>query len=282
MARHRGEYPLTLMCRVLGVARSAFYAWARRGPSSRHLLDRELRVALTSWHERSGRTYGRPRLVRDLRDAGYRVGHERVRRVMREAGLVGTPRRRFVVTTQSDPTAMAAPNHLGRAFAVPALNRVWAADVTYCATRDGWLYLAVVLDLASRRVVGWAAGARLTSGLVRTALERALALRQPVGPLLHHSDRGCQYTSRDYQAVLAARGIQCSMSRRGDCWDNAVVESFFATLKREIVVEARWTTRSEAHRALAAYLDGWYNRTRRHSSLGYLSPMQYEARLRAA
>jgi len=276
IARHRGQYPLALMCRALSISRAAFYAWEHRGPSSRQLLDARLRVALTGFHQRSRRNYGRPRLLEDLRHAGYRVGGERVRRLMREAGLVGTPMRRFRVTTDSTHGHPIAANHLDRRFAVTQPNRVWAADVTYCRTREGWLYLAVILDLASRRVVGWATSAELERTLVLTALRRALALRQPARGLLHHSDRGSQYASQDYQTLLAVRGIRCSMSRSGDCWDNAVAESFFATLKRELMAQERWATREDATRALTEYIDGWYNRVRRHSTLGYVSPVEYE------
>jgi putative transposase len=219
-----------------------------------------------------------PRLLRDLRDAGYRVGHERVRRLMRAAGLVGTPCRKFRVTTQST-LGRASTNVLGRQFAIGPLNRAWVADITYCWTREGWLYLAVLLDVGSRRVVGWATSPRLERALVLTALRRALALRQPGDALVHHSDRGTQYASLEYQAVLAARGIRVSMSRPGDCWDNAVAESFFATLKRELLQRTRWPTRLAAVQALTGYIDGWYNRIRRHSSLGYLSPMQFEHKL---
>ena len=270
------------MCRVLRVSRAAYYAWERRGPTARQLLDRQLRVALGGFYHRSRRTYGRPRLHRDLREAGYRVGQERVRRLMREAGLVGTPRRKFRVTTQSGPGQPVAPNELARHFAVPRPNHVWAADITYCWTVEGWLYLAVILDLASRRVVGWATSPWLERELVLRALRQALALRQPQPGLLHHSDRGTQYASLDYQLLLTARGIRCSMSRGGNCWDNAVVESFFATLKRELVAQDRWATRAQAHRALTAYIEGWYNRHRRHSSLGYLSPIDYERKLTSA
>lgn len=283
IAQHRGEYPLRLMCRVLAVTPSGYYAWQRRGPSARAQEDTRLRVQIAAFHRRSRQRYGSPRIHEDLRlEAGVRVSRKRVARVMREAGLVGTPRRRFRVTTQSDPRQAPAPNHLARQFTVPTLNRVWATDVTYLPTAEGWLYLAVVLDLASRQVVGWALAPRLDRHLVLTALDRALARRAPPRGLLHHSDRGAEYTSGDYQARLAQHGIRCSMSRRGDCWDNAVVESFFATLKRELVPEAHWSTRTHAQQALAEYLDGWYNIHRRHSTLGYLSPAAYEARLRSA
>jgi len=278
IARYRGEFPLTLMCRVLVVARSTFYAWLHRAPSPRVAQDTRLRLALTALHRRSGRTYGRPRLLRDLRDAGYHVGHERVRRLMRAAGLVGTPRRKFRVTTTSRPGWTTA-NVLDRQFAVGALNRAWVADISYCWTREGWLYLAVLLDVGSRRVVGWATSPRLERALVLGALRQALALRQPGPELLHHSDRGTQYVSWEYQALLAARGIRVSLSRRGDCWDNAVAESFFATLKRELLQRTTWATRTAATQALTDYIERWYNRLRRHSSLGYLSPLQYEQKL---
>lgn len=282
IARHRAEYPLTLMCRVLGIARSAYYAWQRRGVSARAQGDAALRVRITAHFERSGRNYGSPRIVRDLRAEQCRVSRRRVARLMGELGLDGTPTPRFVVTTRADATLPVAPNLLARAFAVDAPNRVWAADVTYCRTDEGWLYLAVVLDLCSRRVVGWATSAVLDTALVRAALDRALAVRQPAPGLLHHSDRGSTYASGDYRARLTARGLVCSMSRRGDCWDNAVVESFFATVKRECVRKHRWPTRASLLRGLARYLDGWYNRERRHSSLDYVSPIAYEQQLRQA
>jgi putative transposase len=282
IALHRAEYPLRLMCRVLAVSPAGFYAWQRRPPSRRHQEDTRLHVAIAASHRRSRRTYGSPRILEDLQEAGVRVSRRRIARLMRAAGLVGTPRRRFRVTTQHTPGQAVAPNHLARQFAVATPNRVWATDVTYLWTDEGWLYLAVLLDLASRCVVGWAVAPRVDRHLVHTALARALARRAPAPGLLHHSDRGCQYTSADYQARLQAAGIVCSMSRRGDCWDNAVVESFFATLKRELVHRERWATRSQAHAALADYIDSWYNMQRRHSTLGYLSPADYEARLTSA
>jgi transposase InsO family protein len=270
------------MCRVLDVARSAFYAWQGRGPSARAQADAALRVRIAAHFRRSKGDYGSPRIRRALRAEQQRVSRRRVARLMRELGLDATPAPRFVVTTKADPALPVAPNVLARQFTVAAPNRVWAADITYCRTGEGWLYLAVVLDLCSRRVVGWAASATIDRGLVQTALERGLALREPPRGLLHHSDRGSQYASGDYQGRLAARGIVCSMSRRGDCWDNAVVESFFATVKRELVRKQRWPTRASLLRALAQYLDGWYNRERLHSSLGYRSPLVYEQQLMRA
>jgi len=275
IAQHRAEYPLRLMCRVLEVSPAGFYAWQRRRPSPRQRQDTQLRVQIAAFHRQSRQRYGSPRILRDLREAGLRVSRRRVARLMREAGLVGVPARRFRLTTRSDHAHPVAPNHLGRQFAVAVPNRVWATDVTYLGTEEGWLYLAVLLDLASRRVVGWALAPRLDRHLVGAALDRALGRRAPAPGLLHHSDRGSVYASGDYQAQLTARGIVCSMSRRGDCWDNAVVESFFATLKRELVQREHWASRVVAHAAVAEYL-AWYNLQRRHSQLGYRSPIAYE------
>ena len=282
IARYRAEYPLRLMCRVLAVSPAGFYAWQRRPPSARQQEDTRLRVTVAALHEQSRQTYGSPRILRDLRAAGERVAQKRVARLLREQGLAGTPVRRFQVTTDSGHQHPVAPNHLARQFAVAQPNRAWATDVTYVATWAGWLYLAVVLDLGSRRVVGWALSARLDRHLVLTALGRALVRRRPPPGLLHHSDRGSVYASGEYQTRLAATGIVCSMSRRGDCWDNAVVESFFATLKRELLARHRWPTREAATAAIAEYIEGWYNVHRRHSTLGYLSPAAYEARLYSA
>ena len=282
IAQYRGQYPLRLMCRVLTVSPAGFYAWQRRPPSARGREDARLRVAVAALHRQSRQTYGSPRILRDLRAAGERVAQKRVARLLQEQGLVGMPLRRFQVTTDSRHTQSVAPNHLARQFQVAQPNRAWATDVTYVATWAGWLYLAVVLDLGSRRVVGWAVSPRLDRHLVLTALDRALMRRRPPPGLLHHSDRGSVYASADYQARLTAMGMRGSMSRRGDCWDNAVVESFFATLKRELLARHRWPTREAARAAIAEYIDGWYNLHRRHSTLGYLSPAAYEARLLSA
>ena len=282
IAQHRAEYPIALMCRVLVVTRAGFYAWLERGPSTRVQADARLRIAIRVIHAESRRSYGSPRIHRELRAQGQRHARKRIARLMRLEGLRAKRSRRYRVTTQSDATAPAAPNTLARQFTVRALDRVWAGDVTACWTGEGWLYLAAVLDLGSRRVVGWATSATLDQALTRTALRRALVLRRPAAGLLHHSDRGTHYTGVEYQAALATAGVAVSMSRRGDCWDNAVVESFFATLKTELVHDARWVTRGEATAALAVYIEGWYNRRRRHSTLNYLSPAEYELRLRAA
>ena len=282
IAAHRAEYPVRLMCRVLVVSRAGFYAWLDRTPSRRAHTDARLRVAIRAIHAESRRTYGSPRIHRELRAQGQRHGRKRIARLMRHEGLRAKRSRRYRATTQRDATRPAAPNTLGRQFAVRAVNRVWAGDVTACWTAEGWLYLAALLDLGSRRVVGWATSGTLDQTLTQAALRRALVQRQPAAGLLHHSDRGTPYTAVAYQAALTAAHVAVSMSRPGDCWDNAVMESFFATLKTELVHDARWGTRAAATAALATYIEGWYNRQRRHSTLDYLSPAEYELRLRAA
>ena len=282
IVQHRAEYPVALMCRVLAVSRTGFYAWLARPLSRRGQIETRLRVAIRAIHAESQRSYGSPRIHRELRAQGQRHGRKRIARLMQLEGLRAKRSRRFRTTTQSAGTLPAAPNRLGRQFGTRALNQVWAGDVTACWTGEGWLYVAALLDLGSRRVVGWAARASLDQTLTRTALARALTLRQPDAGLLHHSDRGSTYTGADYQSALAAAGLAVSMSRRGDCWDNAVVESFFATLKTELVHDARWATRAEATAALGAYIEGWYNRRRRHSTLDYRSPVEYERALTAA
>lgn len=288
IAAHRDQYAITLMCTALGVTPSGFYAAQRRPPSARAVADDALRPQIRAQFRASGDTYGAPRVHADLRAAGQRVAKKRVARLMQEDGLVARPPRRFVVTTDSTHAEPVARNWLRRCFDVDALatlggtDTVWASDITYIPTQQGFLYLAVVLDLASRRVIGWAMRPTLGESLVRDALAMALAGRAPRGPLLHHSDRGSQYASRAYQTVLAAQGITCSMSRKGDCWDNAVVESFFATLEHELLAKRRFVSHQDARRAIFSYIEVWYNRQRRHSSLGYVSPAEYEQRLHAA
>ena len=282
IAQHRTEFPVRLMCRVLVVSRAGFYAWLERAPSGRAQTDGRLRVAIRAIHAESQRSYGSPRIHRELRAQGQRHGRKRIARLMQLEGLRAKRSRRYRTTTRSDATHAVAPNRLGRQFGVRALNQVWAGDVTACWTGDGWLYVAALLDLGSRRVVGWATSATLDQALTRTALGRAVAMRQPAAGLLHHSDRGSAYTGAEYQAALATAGLTVSRSRRGDCWDNAVVESFFATLKTELVHDARWATRADAEAALGAYIEGWYNRRRRHSTLDYVSPADFERQLTAA
>ena len=293
IARYRSEAPVRLLCRVLGVSPSGFYAaeqqrQGRRALSARARANQRLLVAIRGIHRTSHERYGAPTVHAELQAQGQGCGRHRVARLMRRAGLRGITPRRFRVTTQSGHREPVAANVLARRFAPTAYterDRVWVADLTYLTTGEGWLYLAVVLDLASRRVLGWCADRVLDQSLTLRALDRALGLRQPSPGVLHHSDRGVQYASAAYQQRLRERGMIPSMSRVGDCWDNAVVESFFATLKRELVSRTRWTTRVDAHQALTSYIDLWYNHQRRHSALGYLSPVAYErqlARLRTA
>jgi transposase InsO family protein len=276
--RFEGAFTVVLMCRVLEVGRAGYYAWRRRPPSARTQADTPLRVAIRAIHAASHGRYGRPRIHRALRAQQVCCSPKRVARLMRLEGLRGARGRRFRRTTQADGTPP-APNHLQRRFRVAQPNRVWASDVTACWTSEGWLYLAVVLDLASRRVVGWRTGATVGQELTLPALHQALARRTPAAGLLHHSDRGMHYTGTSYQRLLAAHGITASMSRRGDCWDNAVVESFFATLKTEL--ETTWRSRPEGTEALRQYLD-WYNTQRLHSTLDYVSPVAFERQLAAA
>lgn len=288
IARHEGEYPVRLMCRVLHVSPAGFYAARRRAPSVRARTDAVLRVHVRVLHAQSDGTYGAPRLAEGLTTAGHPCGRHRAARLLKAEGLQGVATRRFrVTTTVADAADPHAPNTLGRQFTVgataTALDQRWAADVTYLPTWAGWLYLAVVLDVASRRVVGWAMGPSLAHELPLSALRMACRTRRPTAGTLqgcvHHSDRGRQYASAPYRAALAAAGFTPSMSRPGDCWDNAVVESFFATLKTELIHRRAWTTRAEVQRAVFRYIEGWYNPHRLHSALGYQSPVQYEATL---
>lgn len=282
MARHEGEYPLTLMCRVLSVARSTFYAWRGRRPSPRAHVDATLRVLIAAHHDRARQEYGARPHREDLAAVGYAVSRRRVGRLMRESGVVAVTPRRRPARPSSAPSGTAAPNRLAQQFTVRERNRVWAADLTYCWTQEGWLYLAALLDLSSRRVVGWAASAAADHRVVLAAWDRAVALRRPAPGLLHHSDRGSVYRSAPYQQALATHGAIVSMSGRGACWDNAVVESFFATLKRGVVHRRSWASRRDLTQALTRYIDGWYNQERRHSTLGYVSPAQYERMLAQA
>jgi putative transposase len=272
----KANYPVALMCRVLGVSRSGLYAWARREPSTRQVADAELSKQIHAIHVASRSTYGSPRVHRGLRRDGVRVGRKRVERIMRRDGLRGRIRRRFRRTTDSNHALPVAPNTLNRQFAVDAPDRVWAGDITYIRTQNGWGYLAVILDLHSRMVVGWALADHMRTELVETALLCALGKREPSKDLLHHTDRGSQYASTSYRGRLEAMGIEVSMSRRGDCYDNAVVESFFGTLKQELVHHARWTELADARVAIHDYIEVFYNRQRLHSSLGYRTPAEVD------
>jgi len=274
--RHAKEFPVTWMCQVLAVSLSGYYAWLRRPESQRSRDDRRLLIEIRTIHRQSRRTYGSPRMYIELRDRQHPCGRHRVARLMRQDGLEGTYRRRFRVTTDSDHKWPVAPNRLERRFEVATPDTVWAGDITHIRTREGWLYLAVLLDLCSRRIIGWATSSRLTRRLPQAALEMAIGRRRPQAAVLHHSDRGSQYASKDYREALSEAGFEVSMSRRGDCYDNAPVESFFATLKKELVAGEVFYSRRQAHREIVDYIEGFYNGWRRHSSLGYLSPMAFE------
>ena len=285
IARHRGDHPVRLMCRVLAVSAAGFYAWLTRAPSARAIADERLMLNIRVAHGRSDGTYGAPRIQRDLSADGLGVGTKRVARLLRQAGLAGAPgRRRGPRTTDSAHAHPVVPNVLDRQFDVDRvrrLDRVWVSDLTYVPTRAGWLYLAVVLDLASRRVVGWAMSPSLDAGLALGALAMAIGARRPAPGLLHHSDRGVQYAAAEYRALLTEHAMLASMSRKGDCWDNAVAESFFATLERELIARRDWRTHAEARQAIFRFIETWYNRRRRHSTLGYVSPEEYETQLRS-
>jgi putative transposase len=272
---HASEYPVTMLCRVLGLARSGYYAWRARSVSARKARDLQLTSQIQTIFTDSRRTYGSPRVHAQLQAQGIRTARKRVARLMRQAQLCARARRRSVRTTDSRHTEPIAPNLLARTFQAEAPDRVWVTDITYLPTREGWLYLAVVLDLFGRRVVGWSMQASLERGLVLRALSHALQRRQPQPGLLHHSDRGSQYASAEYQALLAQAQIRCSMSRKGNCWDNAAMESFFATLKAELPVSV-FDSHAAARSAVFDYIERFYNRVRLHSTLGYRSPVAYE------
>lgn len=270
------NYPVALMCRVLCVSRSGLYAWRRRKRSDRKVADDQLTEQVRAIHAASRRTYGSPRVHRKLRRDGVRVGKKRVERLMRREGLSGRVCRRFRRTTDSNHSLPVAPNTLNREFEVDSPDRVWAGDITYIRTATGWSYLAVILDLHSRLVVGWSIADHMRTELVEKALIAALGKRTPSSKLLHHSDRGSQYASRSYRSRLEALGIEVSMSRRGNCHDNAVVESFFGTLKQELVHEASWEDHATARAQIHDYVEVFYNRQRLHSSIGYRTPAEVD------
>ena len=271
----RVNHTVSLLCRTLTVSRSAFYTWLSGAESQRRLADRKLAVHIRAVHRESRGTYGSPRVHAALRAQGLRVGRRRVARLMKAAGLEGLPRKRFKTTTVSDSSLPVAPDLLGRDFDSKAPNQVWVADITYVRTARGWLYLAVLIDLYSRRVVGWNVDSHVRTELCLSALRMALALRDPDAGLIHHSDRGCQYASAVYQAALNEVGARPSMSRAGDCWDNAVAESFFGTLKTELLHRQPWVTRAQAKAAISRWITGIYNARRLHSRIGYLTPTSF-------
>ena len=287
VAQYQGQFAVKSLCRVMAVTRSGYYAWQKRQkeePGPRQQANEKLLPKIKAFFERSRQTYSSPRILRDLRAEGLDCGKHRVAKLMRQAGLRVVVSRKFQVTTASRHSLPIAENLLGRNFEAPEANQKWASDITSIWTREGWLYLAVVLDLFSRRIVGWSMQASLERSLVLNALEAALRQRnagEAAERILHHSDRGCQYASADFQQALTEQGIPCSMSRKGNCWDNAPVESFFGTLKQELVHRCNFGTREGARQELFNYIEVWYNRKRRHSSLGYISPAEFEEKAQA-
>jgi transposase InsO family protein len=277
---HLADYPAAAACEVLEVSRSGYYAWRDRPVSPRQERRQELAVKIRVAHVESRRVYGSPRVLKALAAKGTAVSENTVAKIMQEQGLRAKSKRKFVPrTTDSAHDRPIAPNVLDRQFAADSPNCKWAGDITYIPTDEGWLYLAGVIDLCSRRIVGWSMGDHMRTELVSDALAMALARRRPGPGLLHHSDRGVQYASDDYQGLLAASQIAVSMSGKGDCWDNAVMESFWATLKTELVHHEHYQTREQARRSIFEYIEVFYNRKRLHSSLGYVSPETFEAGL---
>jgi len=275
---HLGQYPTNLACDVLEVSRSGYYAWRDRPASARQQRRQELAAKVQAVHAESRRVYGSPRVHRALATGGEKVSENTVAKIMQANGLRAKTKRKFVPrTTDSAHNQPIAPNILDRQFATAPPDRTWACDITYIPTDEGWLYLAGVIDVGSRRVVGWSMADHMRTELVADAMEMALARRQPRAGLLHHSDRGVQYASDDYQVLLQRHQIAVSMSGKGDCWDNAVMESFWATLKTELVNHEHYATREQARRSIFEYIEVFYNRKRLHSSLGYVSPETFEA-----
>jgi transposase InsO family protein len=273
---HRDKFPVKLMCKVLEVSTSGYYAWRGRPPSKREMANRALTAKIEEEFKKSGETYGSPRIYQVMRKLGLMCSQNRVARLMRAADLKAKQTRRYRSTTRRNKADRAAPNILKRDFSAEAPNKKWVADITYIATQEGWLYLAVIMDLFSRRIVGWAMSPRMTSALTLRALDMAIRRCRPEAGLIHHSDQGSQYTDGEYQAVLAAHGIVVSMNGVGTWYDNAPMESFFGTLKSELVHHRAYRSRAEASPDLFYYIEAWYNRRRLHSALGYESPEAYE------
>ncbi len=273
---HRPMWRLRRMCRMLGVSKAGYFAWRDRPESPRGDEDRALTTRIHVIHAESRMTYGSPRVHRELRDQGTSISRKRVERLMRAAGIQVKPKARFVVTTDSDHGHPVAPNLLAQDFTATAPDRRWVTDITYVATDEGWLYVSAILDLFSRRAVGWAMQARMDRSLVLAALEMAVGQRRPPPGLLHHSDRGSQYACEDYREALTSHGMVASMSRKACCYDNAAMESFWHTLKVELIHRRHFQTRAEAKQAIFEYIEVFYNRLRRHSSIGYVSPAEFE------
>lgn len=277
MRDHEERVPVRVMCRALAVSPAGYYAWAARPESRRTAANRRLVTMIRAIHTESRNTYGSPRIHATLQAQGQRIGEHRVARLMRLSAIRAKTVKQWRATTDSAHQYPVVPNTLNRQFAVAHPNQVWAGDITYVWTAEGWLYLAVVLDLYSRRVIAWGMGSRLTQELATAALTMAMEHRRPTSGVLHHTDRGAQYAATLYRAMLAGYGLTASMSRRGNCWDNAVVESFFHTLKTELVYHRRYIPREEARQDIFEWIEVFDNRPRRHSTLGNRSPAEFEA-----
>ena len=273
---HQAQFPVSVMCSVFQVSRSGYYAWSKRPESKRSKENRELSQEIAAIHRESDGIYGSPKIHGELQRRGKRHGKNRIVRLMRKDGLYSKTQRKFRVTTDSNHSQPVAPNLLNREFTPARANQAWVCDITYIWTAEGWLYLAIVMDLFSRTIVGWSMAERMTRQLAMDALTLAAKRRNPPRGLLHHSDRGSQYASDDYQALLTKHGMVCSMSRTGNCWDNAPAESFFGILKRELIYHKRYLSRSQARQSIFNYIERFYNRRRIHSSLGYLTPNEFE------
>jgi len=278
---NQATYPVRQLCRLLGVSPSGYYAWCQRGPSARAQANTQLLTRIREIHRASRGAYGAPNIHCELVESGLRVNHKRVARLMRVHGIVGVTRRKYHGTTQRDLAAVAAPDLVERRFVASRPNQLWVADITYIPTGTGFLYLAIVLDVFSRRIVGWAMHPSLATDLVVDALNMALGQRQPAG-VIHHSDQGCQYTSVPFGKRCQEVGVRPSMGSVGDAYDNAMAESFFATLECELLNRRRFQTQAEAKLAVFDWIEGWYNPRRRHSSLGRISPLTFEQRYTAA
>lgn len=274
-------FSIRAMCRVLEVSASGYYAWRRRLISVRSQEDQKLEQRIRTIHEQSRQTYGAPRIHAELQEQGTRVGRKRVARLMKESGLMGVSRRKWTVTTRRDRSARPAPDLVDRRFAADGPDQLWVADITYVPTWTGFLYLAVVLDVWSRKVVGWAMASHLKTSLVVAALEMALAQRSPKS-VIHHSDQGCQYTSLEFGRRCRQAGVRPSMGSVGDCYDNALCESFFATLECELIDRSTFRDQHQARCAIFEFIEGFYNTHRRHSALGYHSPVKFEKRQSAS
>lgn len=281
MSAHQAEHRITTMSRLLGVSTSGYYAWKLRAPSARATANARLLERIRTHHANSDGNYGSPRIVKDLRAEGLTVSQKRVARLMRRAGLVGVSRRKGCWTTVRDRDARPAPGLVQRTFVADAPNKLWVADITYVPTWAGFLYLSVVLDVFSRRIVGWAMANHLRTELILEALDMALFRRRPKD-VIHHSDQGCQYTSLAFGSRCREEGVRPSMGSVGDCFDNAMCESFFATLECELLAKHRFHSQVEARPVVFQFIEGWYNTRRRHSSIDYLSPIDFERRYEAA